>query len=165
MNISKPFILIAILMLLSELAISQKKVDFQIGYGYLEHFSTGIGLKIKDNHKITVLFGSNLLMDLDKFAVYQMQYEYPNKFKKKYLINFGLKGGYSIYSNKYYKWELLSITPISNFKYRLKNELFFVFTLGITYSKVLKVKRIELGEIGWYRELLPEIKLSLLYDL
>lgn len=163
MKLFKLFIALVILLLFNKNAVSQTKVDVQVGYGYLEHFSVGVGLTIKENHKITSLFGSNLFMSLNKFAVYQLQYEYPNKFKKKYLLNFGLKGGYSIYSNKYYKWDLLSITPISNVKYRLKDNVILALTFGMTYSKVLEQKRLESGEIGWYRELLPEIKISLSY--
>lgn len=160
----KFFIALGFLLFISKYSISQSRVDFQIGYGYLEHFSTGVGLKIKENHKISFILGSNFFMNLNKFAAYQLQYEYPNLFKRKLLLNFGLKGGYSIYSNRYNKWELLSVTPISNLKYRLKDNLSFVTTLGLTYSKILKEERLEMGEIGWYREFLPEIKIALLYD-
>lgn len=158
----KFFIALPILLLFNKYAISQKG-DVQIGYSYLEHFSVGIGLNIKENHKISALFGSNLFVNMSKFAVYQMQYEYPNQFKRKYLLNFGLKGGYSIYSNRYYKWDLLSIAPISNVKYRIKDKVVLALTIGATFSKVLEQKRLESGEIGWYRELLPEFKISLSY--
>lgn len=161
----KFFIVLLVLLLFSKNSISQPKVNFQIGFGYLEHLSTGIGFKIKEKHKITFLLGTNFFMKLDDFAAYQIQYEYPNQMKKILLLNYGLKGGYSNYSNKYYKWQLLSITPISNLKYRLTDNLFLVSTLGLTYSRVLNQTRVEMGEIGWYREFLPEIKLSLLYDL
>jgi hypothetical protein len=165
MSKSKTFLLtLAFLFLFGKYSISQSKAEFQVGYSYLEHLSTGIGLKFKENHKIMFLLGTNLFTKMNNFAVYQIQYENLNQLKRRLSINYGIKAGFSNFANNYYKWQLVTITPISSLNYRFTDALFLTATLGLTYSKVLKVKRVEFGEIGWYRLLLPEFKLALEYE-
>lgn len=162
---NKLVLVICLLTLVNLKTNCQTNLYFQLGYGYLEHLSTGLGVKIKDNHRLSLQYGSNFFMNTHDFSVIQLQYEYPCQITHKYKINAGIKSGYSIYANTYYRWKLVSITPMVNFNLSLKNKLLLVSTLGLNYSRVIEAKRIAKGEIGWYNEFLPEFKISLLYDL
>lgn len=161
----KIYQIVFLLLFINIKAFCQSNIYFQLGYGYLEHLSTGIGCRFKDNHRIFLSYGSNFYINTKEFSSIQLQYEYPNKIPNKFKLNYGIKGGYSIYSNNYYRWRLITLTPILNFNLKLSDKLIFVSTIGLTYSRAIEMKRLANGEIGWYKEFLPELKFSMIYDL
>lgn len=142
-------------------------VIFKNGIGYIEHYSIGTGLNFLDKHTISLNFGSNFFMHIDDFSSYLIQYDYTftnNKIKFMYprLI---IKGGYSIYSNYYYKWELLSLAPNIGITYPLNHKLSLNFDTGISINREISMQRINMGEIGWYKRVLPELKIEILLKL
>ena len=69
--------LILTVFILSNVPLEAKpKLDFQVGYSYIEHLSTGIGLTIYQKHNISVLYGSNFFINPQNFSSYLFQYEY-----------------------------------------------------------------------------------------
>ena len=104
-------------------------------------------------------------MKPDYFSSYVLQYEMlVNRLKFGGLIpKIGFKGGYSIYTNEYYKWDLIEIVPYMGLEYQLNKRINIAFDLGITKSRELSLKRISYGEIGYYKEILPEFKIGINY--
>lgn len=145
---------------------SQTIVDFQAGYSNIEHVSLGMGIRSQKN-KVSVLVGSNFFVNIKSFSSYYLQYESLRGFQlyDSVQLHFGLKAGYSIYSNTYYSWNLLSAAPMAIVDYTYSRKIHFVASAGVMCTRILQVQRLAYGEIGWYRPFLPELKCAILYDL
>lgn len=145
---------------------SQAIVDFQAGYSYIEHVSLGVGIRNQKN-KVSVLVGSNFFVNIKSFSSYYVQYESLRSFQlyDSVHVNFGIKAGYSIYSNTYYTWNLLSAAPMTFVNYTYSPKIHFVASAGVMCTRILRVKRLAYGEFGWYKPYLPELKCAILYDL
>lgn len=159
-------ILVALLMIYFS-ADSQFSVRLQTGISYIEHFSAGITFSFSDKHDLSVIYGSDFFFNQKDFLNILLQYNYNLT-----RLNFagitpamGIKGGYAIYSNKYYRWEMTEIIPFTRFIYLLKEKISLFFDAGVTISIEHSVERISYGEIGMYREYLPEFKLGLNFKL
>lgn len=170
-NLSKPqycLLMITIVLILNNLQLkANPTLNLQTGYGYIEHFSTGVGVTIFDRHNISALYGSDFFIKTMNFSAYLLQYEYA--IKKDAIIPFtfktGVKGGYSIYTNKYYRWELLALVPYIGFSYPVTRRFDITASTGVAVSRELSMKRISMGEIGWYKRLLPEFKIAFSYEI
>ena len=77
----------------------------------------------------------------------------------------GIKSGYSVYTNKYYKWNLTEIIPFIRLDYTVSEKIDMFLDLGTALSIEHSVERISYGEIGMYRKYLPELKLGLNFRL
>jgi hypothetical protein len=137
----------------------------QTGLSYIEHLSTGITLSFSEKHNISLLYGSNFFIKPKDFSTYMLQYHL-----KLNRMNFGrmtpaigIKGGRVIYSDDYYKWELLTIIPFVGLHYQVNERLDIAMDLGPAISFEQSVQRISYGEIGKYRDLLPEFKIGTHY--
>lgn len=146
---------------------AQLAFKVQTGIGYLEHFSTGIGVGIKNKHQLSLLYGSNLFLKTSDFSSLLLEYDF-----KFYKLNFsgftpklGIKGGYSIYTNTYYRWNVLMLVPFVGVNRPLSKKLDLAIDLGLAVSHELSLERISYGEFGTYRKYLPEIKIGLIYTL
>jgi hypothetical protein len=146
---------------------SQLSIRVETGFSYIEHFSTGIALSISEKHNLSLLYGSNLFIRPCDFSNILLQYE-------RRLVNMniagitpgiGIKGGYSVYTNKYYKWYLFQIIPIVRLDYRIHERAFIFLDAGIAISIEHSMERISYGEIGMYRKYLPELKFGLNFKL
>ena len=143
--------------------IAQPGVKIQTGFGYIEHFSAGVTLTFAEKHNLSILYGSDFFMNPKDFMNILLQYNY--KLKR---FNFagitpgiGVKGGYSVYSNKYYRWKLSEVVPFARLSYDLNNRFDLFLDAGMTLSIEHSVERISFGEIGMYRKYLPEFKLGI----
>jgi len=145
------------------------EVNFKahLGISYIEHFSTGITLSFSNKHNISLLYGSNFLIKPQEFSSFLIQYEMLlNKIKIGSITpKFGIKGGYSIYTNNYYQWELLAVVPFIGFNYPIKNKVSLALDMGVAVSRELSLKRISYGEIGGYKQFLPELKIGIFINL
>jgi hypothetical protein len=161
---------IATLLLLFILVISHVNAQFsfkiQSGISFIEHISTGISLGLGKND-LSLIYGSNFFIRRGDFSSYMIGYDrYFNKFKfKGFIPKTGIKGGYSIYTNKYYRWKLLVLIPDIGVEYPISKRAEISFDVGIAISEERSLERINYGEIGTYRKRLPEFKLSLFYNL
>jgi len=146
---------------------AQVKLKAQVGISYIEHFTTGIELSFKNKHKVSLIYGSDFFIKPQDFSSFMLQYESSlNRLKiKRFTPKIGVKGGYSIYTNKYYQWQLMALVPYIGSNYSINDNFDLAFDLGITFSREISMKRISYGEVGWYKEVLPEIKLAILYNL
>jgi len=151
----------------SLLANSQTKLYTEIAASYIEHLSTGVGIDINSNHKIGVLFGSNFFANTDEFYSLFLMYENTLERLKmrKVLPQIGCKGGYSIYTNKYYSWDLAVIVPYVGLSHSLNNNISFFTNAGLAISRELSMTRVNLGEMGFYKRFLPEFKIGVVYKI
>lgn len=131
----------------------------------MEHLSTGISIDFANTHSIALLFGSNGFIKSNKFSSYLLQYDVKINALQFYRITprMGFKGGYSIYTNDYYRWRLAQVIPFVGFSYPLTNRIDLFTDMGLAISRVLSMERVAFGEIGSYRQYLPELKVGLTY--
>jgi hypothetical protein len=146
---------------------AQFSVKLQTGISYIEHFSTGITFCFSDKHNLSVLYGSNLFIKPLEFSNVLLQYDFlVNRINLAGITpGIGIKTGYSLYTNKYYKWHLISTVPFIRLNHKLSNTFELNLDLGTVITYEFAVKRISYNEIGMYRTYLPEIKLCLVYKL
>jgi len=146
---------------------AQFSVKIQTGISYIEHFSAGITFGFSDKHDLSVLYGSDFFFNQKDFLNIMFQYNY-NLTRLGFAgitPAIGIKGGYAIYSDKYYRWELTEIIPFARFKYPLKGKIELFLDAGAAVSIEHSMERISYGEIGMYSEYLPEFKLGLNFRL
>jgi hypothetical protein len=160
-------LILTVLLLNFASANAQFSVRLQTGISYIEHFSAGMTFSFSDKHDLSVLYGSDFFFNQRDFLNILLQYNYNLTG-----LNFagftpaiGIKGGYAIYSNKYYRWELTEIIPFARFKYQLKEKIELFLDAGVAVSIEHSMERISYGEIGMYRQYLPELKLGLNFRL
>jgi len=148
-------------------SMAQISVKAQAGLSYIEHFSMGGRINFSEKRSLSLLYGSNFFFQPANFSSVLLQYD--QILTKQKIIGItpviGLKGGYAIYSNKYYQWKLLNFIPFIGTRYSVSKKLDLVTELGLTGSFELAVKRISYGEIGNYKTILPEFKAGIMYTL
>lgn len=146
---------------------SQIKFKAQVGVGYIEHFSIGLAISKSDKNILSLNYGSDFFIKMNDFSSFLLQYERLfNKMNIKSIVpKIGIKGGYSIYTNAYYKWELIALIPYVGLYYPFNEKIQFNLDAGLAVSKELSIERISYGEIGNYKKYLPEIKLGFYYNL
>ena len=165
--IRKTLSFIIILIIVHYSINAQFSFKAQTGISYIEHLSTGVSFSFSDKHTISLLYGSNLFINPQDFSSLMLQYDFLiNKFQFAGINpRIGIKGGYSIYTNNYYRWTLSSFVPFVGLKYRLNKTIDIALDFGTAVSIEHSVERISYGEIGMYREYLPEYKLGLIFNL
>jgi len=146
---------------------AQFSVRLQTGISYIEHFSAGITLSFSDKHDLSVLYGSDFFFNRKDFLNILLQYNYSLAKLSFAGITpaIGIKGGYAVYSDKYYRWELTEIIPFARFNYLLRDKISLFIDAGAAFSIEHSMERISYGEIGMYREYLPELKLGIYFRL
>lgn len=146
---------------------AQFSFKLQTGVSYIEHFSTGITFSFSERHNLSLLYGSNFFIKPQDFSCVMLQYDFLfNKINFAGIIpGIGIKGGYSVYTNSYYKWSLSSFVPFIGLRYQIDNKFGIALDIGTAISIEHSVERINYGEIGMYKEYLPEFKLGLTYKL
>lgn len=146
---------------------AQVSVRMQSGVSYIEHLSAGITLDFSEKHELSLLYGSNFFIRQKDFMNIMLQYNYY--FRRMSFAGItpalGIRGGYSVFTNKYYKWKLSGIIPFARLSYDLNKRTGMFFDSGIAVSMEHSVERISYGEIGMYREYLPEFKLGFYYRI
>jgi hypothetical protein len=155
------------LIMLTFPGMAQATFKAQVGMSYIEHFSAGVTLSFSEKHHISLLYGSDFFIKTKDFSSYMLQYEFilnPVKFAK-VAPKTGLKGGYSVYTSEYYRWEVLTVVPFAGVNYRMNPKMNVFLDGGVAISRALSVTRISFGEIGKYREFLPEIKVGIRHNL
>jgi len=146
---------------------AQFSFKIQTGFSYIEHFSAGMTFCLSDKQELSVLYGSDFFFNQKDFLNIMFQYNY-NLTRLGFAgitPAIGIKGGYAIYSDKYYRWELTEIIPFARFKYPLKGKIELFLDAGAAVSIEHSMERISYGEIGMYSEYLPEFKLGLNFRL
>ena len=159
------FILTLLLLTATLQGKAQVTLKATAGVGNMEHLSTGVGISIANTHSISLLFGSNCFIKTNKFSSYLMQYDVQvNRWQ---VLNttprIGIKGGYAIYTNDYYRWKLLQVIPFVGLSYPLSSRLDLFTDGGVAISRELSEERVAFGEIGRYKKYLPEVKVGVTY--
>jgi hypothetical protein len=162
-------ILVLLLFLLNLNYSGKAQLRFQanVGLGYLEHLSAGIGCSISSNHTVSLLYGSDFFIRPKDFASYLLQYNLvlPRLGFAGITPSIGIKGGHTIYTDDYYKWEVAVIVPFMGLQYPINRKINAVVQAGAVFSFEQSVTRINYGEIGHYKDFLPEIKTGIVYTL
>lgn len=148
-------------------ADAQVGLSVQGGLSYIEHVSTGVTLTFGKRHAASFLCGSNLFTNMSDFRNLFAEYSYSfvNLKLAKFVPRLGVKGGDSYYTDEYYRWHVLHVIPFAGCSLPLTARTTLFFDAGAAFSFEQSVERIKPGEIGHYRELLPEVKLGILYPL
>jgi len=146
---------------------AQHAWNVQTGLGYLEHFSAGMTLSLQDKHHVSLLYGSNFFVKPGDFTTLLLQYERSlNRWQfAGFTPKWGVKGGWGIYTNTYYRWNLLMLAPFAGLNHPITKRISFFMDLGIVRSHPLSLERIQAGAFGSYKHYLPECKIGLHYRL
>lgn len=144
---------------------AQPKLQAHAGLGYTEHFALGIGWTFSDKHAVTLLYGSNFFFHRRQFSTYMLQYTLavPRWSFLNVTPSVGIRGGHAIFTDKYYTWEVAAFIPFVAMQYPLGRNVDLVVQAGGAVSFEQKVRRINYGEIGHYRQYLPEVKTGIVY--
>lgn len=164
----KVFVLALVLFLaLHATCKAQPAWKIQTGLGYLEHFSAGMTLSLQAKHHVSLLYGSNFFVKPGDFSSLSLQYERSlNRWQLAGLTpKWGIKGGWGIYTNDYYRWNLLMLAPFVGVTRPLSKRIDLFMDLGIVRSHPLSLERIQVGAFGSYKHYLPECKIGLHYRL
>ena len=77
----------------------------------------------------------------------------------------GVRGGDSYFSDSYYRWHVMNIIPYVGGNYSFSNKISFFFQGGVSIAFLQSVERRTLGDVGTYRQYLPEFKIGACYTL
>jgi hypothetical protein len=146
---------------------AQTSIKANVGVGYLEHFTVGTTLAIRERSSFTLSFGSNIFYKPHDFATLYAQYEraFPSLAFGKAIPGVGLKAGQTVFTDDFYQWKVNSVVPFVSVSRRLSDVVQIGAEAGLAISRIQSVTRISYGEIGKYKQYLPEVKLSLRYRL
>lgn len=145
----------------------QTDINLQTGIGYLEHFSIGPTLEWRHKNGVGIYYGSNFFVKPQEFSTLFVKYNRSISTLnfKGITPGFSLKGGQTIFTDRYYKWRVLSAVPLISLRYALNDRASLLAESGMAFSRIETVKRINYGEIGKYKRYLLELSLSLNYTL
>jgi hypothetical protein len=155
-----------IFFILHDFCQAQPRLHAHAALGYTEHFSLGIGCTFADKHSVTLLYGSNFFFHPKQFSAYMLQYNLAVQ-RWRFLNvtpSVGIKGGHAIFTDGYYTWEVAVFIPFVAMQYPLSRKIDLVIQTGGAVSFEQKVRRINYGEIGHYRQYLPEVKACIVYN-
>lgn len=155
------------LIFVSAIADAQTTLQVHAGFGYTEHFSAGVGCTFSNKHQIAFLYGSNFFSKPREFSTFMVHYNFILKqWRFAGLVpTLGIKGGHVIFTDTYYTWEVATFVPFAGIRYPVNERFYLLVHAGGAFSFEQKVKRLNYGEIGHYRDLLPEIKAGLVFHL
>ena len=164
---NKVFLLLVLLTMYSATAMAQFKIKAHGGLSYIEHVSTGVAFGLGKRHTVTLLCGSNLFINMYEFSNFFIQYDYAfAKLKFKGTTpRLGIKGGDSHFTDDYYRWHVAHVIPFAGISYSVHTKMELLVEFGAAFSFEQAVDRVGEGEVGHYKELLPEIKVAILYTL
>ena len=154
-----------IFFILCNFSQAQTKFHAHAALGYTEHFSIGLGCTFSGKHTVALLYGSNFGFYPKRFSTYMLQYNLAVH-RWRFLNvtpSIGIKGGHVIFTDKYYTWEVAVFIPYVAMQYPLNLKVDLVFQAGGGVSFEQKVRRISYGEIGHYRQYLPEVRAGIVY--
>ena len=101
------------------------------------------------------------------FSNFFIQYDYSfTKWKiKNATPRLGVKGGDSRFTDDYYRWHVVHVIPFAGITCPIRPKMDLLFEVGGAFSFEQSVERVGQGEVGHYKELLPEVKVAILYTL
>lgn len=163
----KIYFIIFILFVFAFQAKGQIAVGVQGGLSYIEHVSTGVTVNFGKKHAISFLCGTNFFTKMNDFRNLFLQYEYSfTRWKVAGAVfHLGVKGGDSYFTDDYYRWHVIHAIPFAGLTRPLNGRTKIFLDAGAAFSFEQSVERIQQGEYGHYRELLPEIKIGMAYNL
>lgn len=159
--------LLFFLILTHSVCKAQTDIKLQTGFGYQEHFSIGPTLEWGQKNAVGVYYGSNFFVKPQEFSTLFVKYN-----RSILILNYkgitpgiSLKAGQTIFTDRYYKWRVLSAVPLVSLRCDLNDRTSLLAESGMAFSRIETVTRINYGEIGKYKRYLPELSLSLNYTL
>ena len=164
---NKVFFLLVLSTMYSTTARAQFMIKAQGGLSYIEHVSTGVAFGLGKKHTISFLVGSNLFINMYEFSNFFLQYDYSftNLKFKGATPRLGVKGGDSHFTDDIYRWHILHLVPFAGIAYPVHPKMDVLVEFGAAFSFEQAVERVGEDEVGHYKELLPEIKVGILYTL
>jgi hypothetical protein len=162
----KPPGVLFILVVVCHFSQAQPIVQAEAALGYTEHLSLGVGCTFSGKQSVTVLYGSNFFFHRKEFSTYMLQYSLALRRLKFFNVTpaLGIKGGHAIFTDKYYTCEVAVFIPFVAMQYPLNRNVALAIQAGVAVSFEQKVTRRNYGEIGHYRQYLPELKAGMVYS-
>jgi hypothetical protein len=160
--------LIALLLSLAPMiSYSQVKIEAVGGLSYIEHVSLGFRFQLNSRHSLSAQYGSNVLFSHYDFYNLIAQYDYSFKkgSQKNITPRLGVRGEDSYYTDTYYRWHVMNIIPFLGAKHQFNPKISFFGEVGVSISFLQSVTRIKMGEVGIYKQYLPEVKFGIGYTL
>ncbi len=146
---------------------AQTLVKMHAGYSYLEHFSAGPIVEWRSRHSVSVRYGSNFFYQPANFSTFFAEYQrsiLPGNLHR-LIPAAGIKIGYTIFTDEYYRWNIVSVVPLFSLRYRASDRLDLVAGSGVAICRIESVTRIHFGEIGKYKQYLPEFNVAIHYSM
>lgn len=145
----------------------QSSLKLQAGFGYQEHFSSGITFSFLKTNSVSILYGSDAFYKPKNFSTLYFQYDrqIPLLTFGNYRTGIGARFGKSIYTDKYYRWKVISAVPLLMLDRQITDDMDIGVEAGLAISRIEEVSRISYGEIGKYKRYLPELKIRIRYKI
>jgi hypothetical protein len=145
----------------------QKNIKAFGALSVIEHASVGVSVQLGRRHTISGMFGSNLFFGYHKFSNLLLQYDFTflKLARGKITPKFGVRGGDSYFSDTYYRWHVMNIIPVLGANYGYSQKVSLFAEAGVAIAFLQSVERVKAGEIGIYRQYLPELKIGISYTL
>ena len=149
------------------MCFGQTDVKVQVSLGYLEHFSIGPTFQWNDKNTLGIYYGSNFFYKPQDFSTCFGKYNraFPTLNYTRFIPAVGLKAGYSIFTDAYYRWTVLTAVPMVGVRYVVNEHMDLVGEMGMAFSRIESVTRVHYGKIGKYKRYLPELSISLNYSI
>lgn len=146
---------------------AQSSIKAQGGISYIEHFSIGATYSFSNKHNLTLLYGSNFFIKPLNFSSVLLQYDLP--FRKMIFADFtpkfGVKGGYAIFTDENYQWQVITVVPFVGVQYPFNQKMEIFLESGVAISFEQAAKRLNYNEVGIYKQFLPELKAGISFTL
>jgi hypothetical protein len=167
---NKIFAHIIIFTFLSADLYAQKdgKLEFNFGYGYYEAFTIGLCYNLKPEHKIGIAAGTTFMIKNemyhsvileDHIALFRSKKDNNNNYKW-FLTN---KILYWDMEDKYYRWNVLSLSPAISRRFSVNRKMYFSLDMGPLFTIVLESYRKTYEGLGWPYHAMPNTRILLNY--
>jgi hypothetical protein len=161
---------ILIFTLLSQSLFSQKDHTLvcNVGYGYYETFTLGLKYYLNPEHNIGIAAGSSFMINNEMY--YSVMFEDNIALFRSDRDNFNnykwFLTGKLLYwdmEDKYYRWNVLSLSPALTRRFRINERISLTADLGPLFNIVLESYRKTYEALGWPYHVMPNIRVLVNY--
>jgi hypothetical protein len=170
--VNKLLINIAALIFSSTGLFSQRAYtsEFSLGYGYYETFTLGFSYYLNPVHKIGIAAGSSFMINnemyysvslSDNIALFRTK---KDKFQNYKWFLTG-KVLYWDMKDKFYRWNVLSLSPALTRSIPINSNLNLALDIGPVFNIVLESYRRTYEGLGWPYHIMPNMRILINYRL
>jgi hypothetical protein len=169
---NKVLINIVTLILISTGLFSQKaqRSEFSLGYGYYETFTLGFSYYLTPAHKIGLAGGSSFMINNEMYYTFSISDNIAllrtkkDKFQN-YRWFLTSKVLYWDMKDKFYRWNVLSLSPALTRSITVNERLNITMDIGPVFNIVLESYRRTYEALGWPYHVMPNMRILINYKL